>query len=146
MAIHTVIAKQCSKHLMPGEKLLATVFSNPFFDSERRFCVTNQRILTLRIKLFSWQFFPLPLAQIRDLHHFLDEGIFKSSIVILRKGKECDRIRDVDKNDAREFLAALEYAVNQNLELIAQQTKTCPDCAEPVSLLAKRCKYCGYEF
>lgn len=144
MAIYTVIEKQCKKHLMPNEKVYATIFSEPFSGSDRRFVVTNHRVFEFRKKLLSWEFYYYQLKYIKKLHFFLDEGLFKSKIVLRGDDELC--IPSVKKGDAREFLAALEYAVNQNTEMLSQQTKTCPECAETIKLMAKKCKYCGHKF
>jgi len=130
---------------MPGERILATIYSEPFFGQKRRFCVTNHRVLEFTKKILSWRFFHFQLSEMNELGQSLDEGILKADIILYYR-REKAIIPDVDKNDAREFIAALEYAIGQNHELLANQTKTCPDCGEVVKLMAKKCKYCGYRF
>jgi Uncharacterised protein family UPF0547 len=145
MAIHLLVDKQCRKYLMPGEEIIATIMSNPFFGTETRHCLTNRRILQLNRKVLSWQYMPIPLFELRGMKYFIDDGMLRCSIII-GTGEHAMAIRAVNKSDAREFMAAFEWAVSQNFEYAAQQTKTCPECAETIKLLAKRCSHCGHVF
>ncbi len=77
---------------------------------------------------------------------WVDEGLFKSSVILIRRQGGPVTFPNIGKNDARDFVAQLSACLENDNELSSQRTKVCPQCDEFVKYRAKQCKYCGYDF
>lgn len=146
MAVDTAVANRFRKYIPPGEKILATITCEPVFGLKpHRLCVTEGRFAVLeRHGLFSWSYYSFGFEKIKTV--CVDEGVFTSTVVVVFRDGRDVRNPDVNKSDAREFVAAFSACMDQDHDVLSQRTKVCPECDELVKYRAKRCKYCGHLF
>mgnify|MGYP000514789366 CR=1 FL=1 len=146
MAVYRIIDEHFQKYLPSKESILATIRGEPILSSETyRCCITDQRLAILeKSGLFSWRYQALPFDLVKAI--WIDDGVFKSTVVLIMKKGDDLRFSDVSKTDAREFVAAFTACSENDHEVMSQRTKVCPECDELVKCRARRCKHCGYRF
>jgi hypothetical protein len=140
------------KYIPEDEEILAFIKSEPILGTVNGYyCATERRLGELwKDGLFSWSYRSGEWEVFRRVE--IEEGLVGCSIVFtLNKKKKNDefdtmRIPNVPKDAGRRFVSVASHCILQNRELIANQTKTCPDCAETVKWQARKCKHCGYIF
>lgn len=133
-----------------GESIIASIESAPLFGNTELVVAATQLHLVFAHKkgLFSWEIVSKELVDMRpSVDIYLTQGLLFAAVTFRNAaGDEIFTMRNVSKADARHFVGSISSLRAQTRELAANQTKTCPDCAETVKYMAKVCRYCGHRF
>jgi hypothetical protein len=111
VAVSDSLKRQFERHIDAGEAILATANSNAILGDEvERYCLTASRLGILRKPgLFKWVYADVPIEEMSSA--IIDEGVFKSHIVIKKADYSELRLLNLDNADAPEFFAALKKAI-----------------------------------
>jgi len=136
MAIHNFLRKKFQKYIPQNEQILATIYCDcPYTGRSQRVCVTEKRMALLeRRGALSWNYVSGEFSKIRNVE--LKQGVFYSKIIVYFRDGSQPILSNVNKNDARDFVAILQSCIEQDNELLSQRTKVCPECDEIVKLRA----------
>ena len=96
--------------------------------------------------------FHMPLSQITNVQ--LKNVPFWGNMLEIGTGNRTLQLRFQSHSlpQFKEFVSSLNSAISSNLngedapDLLSDDTKICPDCAESVKAAARKCRFCSYLF
>lgn len=146
MAIHNSLKNKFRKYIPQNEQILATIYcDSPDTGRSQRVCITEKRMALLERKgVLAWNYISGSFSKIYNVK--LNQGFLSSEIIIYFRDGYQPILSNVNKSDARDFVALLSSCIEQDNELLSQRTKVCPECDEIVKFKANRCKHCGNIF
>jgi hypothetical protein len=123
MAVHKALHKQFNKKIPLEERILTTIYCESLFGVEtHKCCVTDRRIaLQERRGPASWTYSSIGFDKIQNV--WIDERLFKATVVLMRTDGYQIRLDNVNKKEARDFVATITTRLEQENEILTKQTK-----------------------